>query len=274
MIPLRRLFQLPHIARGYARGPGESEYPELWRDLAGAWPIGMHGPANTVTELVKGKNGVLVNSPTWVAGPHGPALDFNGNNTTVETNFSNSEKLADLQYFTVTCRLRNDGGTSSSIMWSQKGATGGTGHGLMVVSTGFSFYNERMSEAGGGTINTYSWTPDAEYHVVSIVVTDRLTVPRLFLDSNELSTTTDSGSANPSQGDFVIGGRITRTAGWEGLLWDVQYHNRSLTDSEVSILHNIPYAPFVKRRRIYVVPAAPPASSFPPNSLALSGVGK
>ena len=63
---------------GFARGPGEAEYPRLWEGLAGVWSpmLGYDGLTTLRDYSGYGKNGTLENSPTWTQGIPGPGLSF------------------------------------------------------------------------------------------------------------------------------------------------------------------------------------------------------
>ena len=67
----------PSYATGFAQWPGMSEYPGLWNGLVGAWDASLGATGNRVFDL-SGNNhpGTFVNSPIWVPGESGPAIDF------------------------------------------------------------------------------------------------------------------------------------------------------------------------------------------------------
>lgn len=243
----------PSLATGYARNAAESEYPELWRGLVGAWPIGMQNSSNNVYDLVNGANG-SVDGAVWSRNPYGRALLFDGNNDIVPTTFDFDDFLiaTDHQFFSVSCRFTHDGGANAGIMWASNRTYG---LGAMIVNTGFGLQNNRFVLEH--SITNFSWTSDSDSHAVTACWGDRTLAPKCYLDGDSLSITTDVGSVNPTPNDFfTIGGRGAKSVSWEGLLWDFVIHSRVLTPSEIQTLHEIPYAPFVKRRRFYAFGAA------------------
>jgi hypothetical protein len=71
----------PSFKQGFARSAAESESPQLWRGLVGAWVPAL-GRCGNVLRDVSGRGGAAVaagGSVSWTPSPVGPAVDLSNN---------------------------------------------------------------------------------------------------------------------------------------------------------------------------------------------------
>jgi len=267
--------RFPSVQTGYARGPGESEYPSLWRGLYIAIVPGLHTYGDIVLNMAsKSQLGTLVNSPVYAPGKYSRTLEFNGTDN----------------YISLGAAWKNYGGPITWAFWNWGASGNANGHGGFGNDNGddrlschapFSdsvFYFDYGDLAGNvGRISTdYSAYEDQWAHVA--LQSDGIsgTNKRIYINAS-VAVSQGTGSDGPS-GDVTLDiGRANVAATiryHEGQIDENYMYRRILTAAEIETLYCVPYAPFVKRRRIYAFSPAAGGSIFPPNSLALTGVGR
>lgn len=271
-MPLR----LPSVQQGYARSAGESEYPGLWRGLVGAWPFGMIGSGNRVSDFSgRGDFGSLTNSPVWVPGEFGRVIQTTQNGGYVVTNGSLGTKNLPTNPFSFFLRI--NAGLVANGSPIRKHDLGNNGWDLSIETDGSLTFNvwgytsdtyRSFSSAGFMSANTW--------HFVYVGWNTVSTDTTFIVDGKQITvsfTNTGSGSYADDASLPIYFSNPRSASDFDGAIDDACIYNRNLSPSEIRLAYEIPYAPFVKRRRIYGLQAAAP-SIFPPNSLALTGVGR
>jgi len=269
--------RLPTISRPYARSMGESEYPELWRGLVGAWPFGMQGGGNVAYDFSNQEaDGTLENSVTWSTGQYRSAINSVNGDSHVLIN-----------------RKIISGELNSSIFaWIKIESSIGR------ASGGRALYSERTEETSIWKLNLLDTNPasdlifthrdssnnltqiptsvdtnDGNWHHVGLV--KRGTSVSIYFDGAVASSGSLNGGDTLTVNQTSIGTDLVSTVhGMVGLIDQVYVFNVALLSHQVESLHEIPYAPFIKRRRIWGFQSVAAESTFPPNSLALTGVGR
>ena len=258
MIRSRRL---PTISRPYARSVGESEYPELWRGLFSAWPVGMQGGGDVAYDFSGRENhAIFSNSPTWAPGRSGGSLLFNGSSNYLSTDITLVGATRGSFAFWIN-NTTNDGSFDMVFSLEPQVEIGRNN------SNQFFFGINDNFSLTSGEVAAIGWS-----HVVGTFDGSNkyIYVNRVLKNFSSFSSSLSSG---PGGVGISIGGRSSAHF-VTGNLDELQIYTRALTQSEIDLIYEIPYAPFVKRRRIWGFQSAAAESTFPPNSLALTGVGR
>lgn len=272
--------RLPSVQRGYARTPGESEYPGLWKGLLRAYEFGMQPDGNRIYDFSgHHQDGNVVNAPSWVSSEYGRALRLNGTSqyVTVPDWDSTHNRMAVFSRM----NLRNQ---SNFKLYPIIGSTEGDTNSIGVVARtgGPTHYNlDFYSQSGVTNVVNFGGGPlmPEGFFITTFVYRDSAFNLKGFINGSEATTGTPSNSGDWEPGFSTntaqLGRRGTTKYSDADFLEILVYDNRVLDAPEYfyEILHEIPYAPFVKRRRVYGFSAAV-AGAFPPNSLALTGVGR
>lgn len=254
---------LPHIRTGYARSPGESEYPGMWRALSAAWMFGMQGGGGSIaydfsTQL---QAGTINSVPVWSAGKYQSALDFDGTDDYVELGSDILGSTA--SSFTVSLLVNHTtiGAGANGGMFDQSDRGSDITHIWIYLSTADLRFFVRDADNNGLNIGAGSLTENVWYHIAATFDTGLL---KLFVDGAEVASGTDAtidGSISGQNSIARVSDNADTTRYWmNGLIENVLTYNRALSSSEVRLLYDVPYAPFVKRRRVFFVnQVAPPA---------------
>lgn len=273
------------MSRGYSRGPGEAQYPTSWLGLVGAWGPGMQSRYMSLFDLSGGgNNGALANGAFWSSGRFGQSIELDGDDDHVfigsiasgnrlMLNGSAATFMAWVYHdgfgdaFQRIIDKSDGGGGQNGYSWYLGGQNGSTrGFGLQIdLSTGN--FNTGLTNL----YNTGEW-----FHAA--VTFDSSGDNTLFYLNGVEQTTVNTPSvvkAVPSAtADLRLGTWNHSTAReLDGRLDDVRIYSRRLSLSEIKQSYEIPYTPFVKRRRIYFVPVVV-GDGITANSLALTGVGR
>ncbi len=258
----------PSYQAGYARNASESENPNLWDGLVGAWMPSFGVTGETLRDVSgNGNHGTLTNmdaSSDWVATSKGLALDFDGSNDVVlSRNLLNG--LAVDRGLTFTACIKPDSLASQGFIsgvWGQSRTLDQAG--FFVINSGVlvAVNGGTGDESGFGVSNTLTtgewqfiagtWTYDGVYKVYQ---------DGRFLGSGYQST---SGFLSSSPiANFHIGSQdTTGFRAFDGSISNTSIYNRALSPTEIKQLYVDSLAPFRRKQRVSVaVPAATPTPS-------------
>jgi hypothetical protein len=255
----------PSYQAGYARNASESENPQLWDGLVGAWMPSLGVTGETLRDVSgNGNHGTLTNmdaATDWVATSKGLALDFDGVDDYVE--LSNGI-LDPNQDFTVSTFVRVKDASSYKTIISNSTYTGSlqirieNNNQVRIIDS----YQADVSTFSNFTASVNTW--------YGIVVSRSSDVYRLYVDGEFKSSFSSSNvySTQPK----TIGTNYNNTERFNGDISNVSAYNRALSPSEIKHLYIDSLAPFRKKQRVSVaVPAAvptPSATYHPLRSLA------
>ena len=250
---MNNLFDVqPSIANGYARGPGESAYPDLWRGLSHAWyPSWARG--FEIRDLVGNAH------PTWGTGtqtlplfnvPGGTLTGISHSGSATGWGFSGDVQPDQVTGFSHVSFIAKV--TTTSIDNTTLGlfvdlsylririeASNWSGIGILFYKDG----DYRPAEDGTMTYNL-------GYNSIMLQVSGDGGVVEGWVNDDKWLTTTTVSGVFPTWGDTKLfgyrgtgtGQRALRNAQGAGL--GVLFYNRILTDQEYLLLYNDPLAPF------------------------------
>lgn len=114
---------------GWARNAGESQYPELWKSLIGAWCPALGSSGLKLMDLSgRGNDGTLTSmdpNTDWMVDQHGQQLDFDGTDDSVE--LGTPESLKPTTQITIAAWVVLKATPNSSGMRVISKSNGGTG---------------------------------------------------------------------------------------------------------------------------------------------------
>ena len=264
----------PSYQAGYARNASESENPNLWDGLVGAWMPSFGVTGETLRDVSgNGNHGTLTNmdaATDWVGTSKGLALDFDGTNEMVDVD---SPPVI-------------DGSSATYSLWVKANSVYSWMSPCGYVTSGFDDYRFIFRRTNTGLIQTYvrrsnsinfsaatpsgfNWYDWNHFLIVANGSLSQTYVNGSFLASN------NSGSGNLNFGTtFTLGNQDLRSGGstWNGGISNVKLYNRALSSTEIKQLYVDSLAPFRKKQRVSVaVPAdtpTPSATYHPLRSLA------
>ena len=262
----------PSYQSGYARNASESENPQLWDGLVGAWMPSLGVTGETLRDVSgNGNHGTLTNmdaASDWVATSKGLALDFDGTagstdhvvTQTIKHGVSNGDFTWSIWFYPTTSRP--SGSTINGIC------------GIESYSPVFGWspngFNNQLGYYWGG------WKGFGVYPSLNSwnhgVMTRKNGVITGYLDG-KIGSSSNLQSNSMNNGRLVIGRSGVNYAPdpFGGRLTNFIFHNRALSPQEIQTLYVDSLAPFRKKQRVSVaVPAAvaPSATYHPLRSLA------
>ena len=196
------------------------------------------GSGTTAADSTGGNTGSLVNSPTWVAGHNGGALNFS-NNGYVSIASNPTVNFGTGQSFSVSFWLNPSSALTTTAGFVAKKASD--------VAQGYEIYYDNAQgkvnfRIGGNTdFNTWSTVPSANSwtHLVA-TVSDNGTNKTISLYCNGSLNRTNVSSVldTTSSAALTVGYAATWGAHFSGLIDDVRIYNRALSATEVSQLYS------------------------------------
>jgi hypothetical protein len=243
----------PNFWNGYATCAAESEYPWMWRGLAGAWTPGIGNTAGTARDFSGfKKNGTITNadlSTFWARGWKFDGADdyIDTSTTTVGSIFTLVAWLHPAAVDTTYAILGKRSGTARTWAFYTR-PTGNLGFTL----SGVDDYN---SSDGGLLANTWQ-------QATAVVSGTSLA---LYRDRTNVLTTTMGNSALDDATTMDIGADGVGATLFSGNIDDVRIYNRTLSAQEIAYSYSLgPNAIYTLRRRANVKRRAitfPPVSS-------------
>jgi len=206
--------------------------------ILGAWLLDEGTGDTTADASGNGRDGTLVNSPAWVMGAFGNALEFDGSSTYV-TCGAPAEFSVDVFSVSFWCYIPNIQGWNHMISRGSHVASGTPGSvnwGVMMYDQQETILYETFNDTGWVGISTAA--PAGEWH--HVVATLDVTAMQLFLDG-ELAATASGGVLLDESRAFIIGGRSDAgSVGgfFDGSLDDVGYFNAILSEEDIQTIMN------------------------------------
>ena len=199
--------------------------------LVGFWKMD-DGSGNTALDSTgSGKNGTLVNNPSWVAGLIGDALSFNGSNS---VRLPNTGSNFPTNQFTVTFWVQPNSTSGNQFIWIY-GRSGGSGR-VGVSKNGAQWqayaYWGPPATIRGGTATAGQWT---FVTFIKNTPNDQLYVNGSLVASGNLNATTPP--INAGGGNLIHDLGIGDNGNWNGLIDEVRFYNTVLSSSTITSLY-------------------------------------
>jgi len=254
----------PSYQAGYARNASESENPDLWDGLVGAWMPSLGVTGDTLRDVSgNGNHGTLTNmdaATDWVATSKGLALDFDGSDDYVELSALDITDFKSISVFQVA--KKNVAGTLRSISINHSNNDDiaiywGSGNSLVRVDSGIAYEVGFPANAN-------------ESMIVGLVFDGSLL--SCYKNGKKVGSISAQFSFSTASGSLRIGSHASGAANFfNGVVSSTYIYNRALSPQEIKQLYVDSLAPFRKKQRVSVaVPAAvaPSATYHPLRSLA------
>lgn len=241
------------IGDDFALSPDESEHPELWVGLQGAW-LARQNSGGTILDRSGGGNAGAglggAEPPTWTFDDSGhPCAFFGGTTAYVEIP---SHKRYDNPNLTVSWWFKvrvgpTVGGSSADPLVARAGTAGASRNGFTsyIFNNGSNtaIYYECDSAAATVADSSgaagYVVVPNVWYHVALVLSQAAGGVNRLYVNGAEYVTGQTTNSAA-----WTFAGQVVRLADtahtfwliFDGWMRDVLWHSRALTAAEIKLL--------------------------------------
>jgi len=223
----------PNVNQGFAKGPGESLYPNLWEGLVGLWLPGIRtGGVGTdsVIDFSANKNHGTPNgsmtTSDWVVsqlpnGQGGYSLDFDGADDFIDLGPS-TYTFVDTQNFTVAGWFRLNVTADFENFW------GGGNNTRFFTGNDDESDISLLGETGSVSWENTAFRDDGNFfHVV---------MRRINLDEVELFINARSEGVRAHGGTIIIdmiGANQDGLFNWDGLIMDFRLYDRVLTVNEI-----------------------------------------
>ena len=280
----------PSYQSGYARNASESENPQLWDGLVGAWMPSLGVTGETLRDVSgNGNHGTLTNmdaATDWVATNKGLALDYDGSSHYVNLGFQVQDKLIMSQQASVAVWVKPSADQAESgVVANYDGdASNAFRNGILLRRFGSTRIRFGFHDSGGanyiyrntdtGSCPTNQWS-----HVCAMWDgSTSATGIKIYINGQRADTTSlTSGTVSSlkySSEPMTIGRVkfLSSTPSFQGIIAHTSIYNRVLSPTEIKQLYVDSLAPFRKKQRVSVaVPAAvptPSATYHPLRSLA------
>lgn len=256
--------EIPSFATGFARYAADSEAPELWKDLVGAWLPFLGPTGKTLYDLSgNGNHGTLTlmdPATDWVTGRNGWALDFDGDNDEVQ------------------CPNMITGNFWSFSAWiypRSVSAVAEWGPTILGKSNAASDYPIWIF-IENGVLNVHAFTdnaygPDAvtgailsanNWYHIAIAAENGSTV-NIYVDGVLEGTGISAGDSPNANTHIKIGNHRVSGLEYDGLISEALLWDRALSAEEVAELYSNPYAMFAVPDIASLFVAAPPVGVVP-----------
>src|SRR3989339_824367 len=185
------------------------------------------GTGTTAADTSGGNNnGILVNSPTWLNGKVGKALQFDGLNTYVTISDSNVLDLTtgiSIEAWVKTDVITTDGGPTRRVL--DKGV-------YVLAASDQAYFKVVIGGANKGVGKAWTSADVNSWHHL-IGTYDGATV-KLYQDGTLAGQTSATGNIDVNGNPLIIGRQGTSPAGrFDGVIDEVKIYNRALSASEV-----------------------------------------
>src|SRR3989339_2070694 len=185
------------------------------------------GTGTTAADTSGGNNnGILVNSPTWLNGKVGKALQFDGLNTYVTISDSNVLDLTtgiSIEAWVKTDVITTDGGPTRRVL--DKGV-------YVLAASDQAYFKVVIGGVNKGVGKAWTSADANSWHHL-IGTYDGATV-KLYQDGTLAGQTSATGNIDVNGNPLIIGRQGTSPAGrFDGVIDEVKIYNRALSASEV-----------------------------------------
>ncbi len=229
------------LAVSHSRG-AESEAPYLWDDLAAFYPIAAGGGSTAWDVSGFGRNGVLVNGPTWGVGERGTHLEFDG---TSSRNVNLGDIDAPVTALSISTWIRPDfapGAAQSRHVFDKAGDDNLAAWRLFYRDVDQDFRFRLFTTSGVRNVNNgETWSANEWHHLAATY--DGASM-KMYWDGNFSNSTDHTGAITTNNVDLLIGfssGSLANSS-WLGGLANLVFHSRALVLSEIQQLHQDPDA--------------------------------
>ena len=194
--------------------------------LVGYWSFDEGTGTTAYDASWNGNNGILYNSPQWIDGKKGNALQFDGVDDYVLVSGSLYSGNTD---FTVEAWVKANDNNKRKIWWSNNGYVEMHDNGQWRMSI---YHSGNNADDEGGSYNVGQW-----YHAV-VVYTSSQKTGRLYVDGVKLLE--DGATGDLSYSSNVIIGDYPSASNYEfnGTMDEVKIYNRALSAEEVRFHYN------------------------------------
>ena len=198
--------------------------------LVGEWKF-EEGSGTTANDTSGNSNkGTLVNSPAWVTGKVGKALEFNGTNKYVSINNTSSLNIKNaitLEALVKTDVITQDGGPTRRVI--DKGV-------YLLAASDKSYIKIYIGGVGKSVEKAWTVIDIGKWHHIvgtydSAGGTNNL---KLYQDGILVAQTTVTGNIDTNTSILNIGRQGITTGRFDGMIDEVRVYNRALSSSEVS----------------------------------------
>jgi len=270
---------IPTWGSGFARGAYESEAPEFWNRLVGAWVPSLGPTGSSLKNIARdfrGADGTLTNmdpATDWIIGEHGYHLDFDGSNDWVDLGqkgFIDNQKnwsIAGLVKLDVT-------NTDQAIIW--KGPSAFNQNGSFSI-----FFDDTEGASGNTNVFNFIFRVESKF-VRAVTATNFVSADVWYLvvgvakfgvaskiyvngkDETSFTTETNTDALNILAENEALGSNSDGDDRFlNGQLGFVMLFERDLTAIEAKNLYSDPFAWLrlkPRSQRVLVPVVVPPAT--------------
>lgn len=237
----------PSFATGFAQSPGESEYPQSWEGIVGAWDASLGMTGNVVKDLsMKGRQGTFHGtSVLWTPGKFGSAISMAGNDERIDIAniWASTGKPQSIAFW-----VKPNNTDTDQYFWTTQNSVAGVGGvtiGTFPGNGAISFYSRTDSTGVSHRSDNGAFTSGA-WHLIVVTWTGSLTATEalIYVNGVEVSgyqtTTNGVGNFITADGIHTLGGRLEDDArNVNAVFSSLSWYNRVLTASEIALLHHL-----------------------------------
>ena len=223
------------FSQGIARHASESAFPNLWRGLAGLWVPSAGIQGQSLRDFSnRGNTAAFVNTPTWVGGPRGKALNFvSASSQYLSVPYSSAIGLTgDL---TLMARFRtNSAGQQQGLIerYTQSGS-GKNGYVLRLTSAGKLLGDTLDATGPSGSAATGATAVTAGRWTHGAFVFTRAN-NLIYLDGKQDASTANTRVPTAGATPLYLGARgDDHLLTFSGLLDDLRVYARALSAQEI-----------------------------------------
>jgi len=255
----RRSIIQPSYHAGFARDAGESEHPELWRGLVGAWVPALGNTGGTVHDLSAYHSDMSLDSDMdpatdWVIGGYqrapGYAIDFGSSGASESLELS-----SDLPQFKILGNITIAAWINFSTSQTNRGIVGkfvggGDSYLLSIQTVDNLRFTIVVASTQFSALTTNNYN-DGLWHLV----TARFNGANVLIDVDGGITESIVGDSTTGPIDdgadiLTIGNYGSQGLGFVGQILAAFIWNRSISDGENLLLYQTPLAPFRMRDQV------------------------
>jgi hypothetical protein len=244
----RRSDESEQFYAAHRRHPGESAYPQLWKDLVAAWaPSGVpKHPTRLLDYSGNGNHGTLSNGANWTPGYKGWGMGFDGADDDVVGDSPGKNFPVGGESRTVACWIRSGGWINDKglLHWGKVGPTPTGANYQLVAGTGGKIL--WGNGYGHGILTGNFNVADNKWH--HVVGTYENGNGIIYIDGRIDATGTHT-AATLLDDTWRWGRFQNQTGPWTGAMVECLVYRRKISDSEVKLLAT-GLSPFTTVKRI------------------------
>ena len=230
----------PSYRTGYARWPGESEYPQLWKGLVGAWAPFLGATGNKVFDLSGNGNTGTISGLVWESGKFGSTLNSDGSGNYIDCGDMTQTEGASGLTVSVWTKIPGASVAAVEMLLGKRGEGG---------DRTFYLYANDSEDVNFGVYNSDATLATAVYtdgllnvaniwkHIVGVY--DGVNV-YVYIDAVAGTSAAFTGVTDSSIAKMAIGAdNVFGQNDWIGSIGNVMIWNRGLLVSEIILLNQI-----------------------------------